>query len=245
MHLLLIVGLISVITVKATLAQTVPADSSLQPKALNNAESFFYTSLGKQSPLYNGIEYPGYPNVKGNAGFMDADNFTPGTIYYDGVLYNAVPMMYDIYKDEVVILLFNHFTKLVLIKTRVRSFDFLNHHFLNIKADSIKANNQGLKAGYYDALYDGRLQVLAKRSKSIQITSGQTAPESYFTPANDYFLRKNNVYYTVTGKQSILNILKDKKKELQQYISANKIKFRKDLESAMVKIVSYYDHITN
>ena len=76
-------------------------------------------------------------------------------------------------------------------------------------------------------------------------TGGLDGPESYFDPAIDYYIRKNNTYYSVSSQGSMLTILKDKKKELQQYIRANQIKFRKDPEEAMVKIASYYDHLTN
>ena len=94
---------------------------------------------------------------------MDINAFTPGAIDYDGVLYRNVPMLYDIYSDKVVVLLYNHYSKFSLLKERVKSFDFLDHHFVNIRADSIK-NNIALNMvspGYYDELYKGKLQVFS------------------------------------------------------------------------------------
>jgi len=126
------------------------------------------------------------------------------------------------------------------VKQKVTSFDFLDHHFINIDADSL-ANNTIIRSGFYDELYKGKLQVLAKRSKNIQ-NSGNS--ESYFNLQTEYYIRKNNIYYSISGKGSLLAVLKDRKKDLQQYIRTNEIKYNKDPEEAMVKIASYYDHLT-
>ena len=229
-----------------TFAQVARTDSSSQQYALNNTLNLFYATVGKQSPLYNGAEYYFYdPLIKGNAYFSEINAFTPGSVFYDGNLYTGVPMLYDIYSDKVVVLLYNHFSKFSLVKEKVRSFDFLDHHFVNINADTLAANTI-IKSGYYDELYGGKSQVLVKRSKNIQVSvGGGSASESYFNPTKDYYLRKNNVYYSISGQGSMLSIFKDKRKEIQQYLKANQIKFRKDPEEAMVKIASYYDHLTN
>ena len=245
-YLSAIVCVLCLLIGKNSLAQVARTDSSSQQNALNSTLTLFYASIGNQSPLYNGAEYYFYdPLIKGNAYFSEVNAFTTGTVFYDGNLYNGVPMLYDIYSDKVVVLLYNHFSKFSLVKQKVRGFDFLDHHFVNIDADTL-AGNTVIKSGYYDELYHGKSQILVKRSKNIQVnTGGQSGPQSYFNPATDYYLRKNNVYYSIGSQGSMLNIFKDKKKEIQQYLRTNQIKFRQNPEEAMVKIASYYDHLTN
>src|SRR6185437_6676913 len=226
-------------------AQFARADSSSQQNAFNNALTYFYASVGKQSQLYNGTEYYFYdPIIKGTAYFLDVKAFTAGSVYYNGTLYKNVPMLYDTYSDKVVVLLYNHFSKFSLVNEKVKSFDFLDHHFVNINADTLN-NNSVIKSGFYDELYDGKTQVLVRWSKDIQTSTGGQTNESYFNAKKEYFIRKKNIYYSFSGKGSFLSILKDKKKELQQYIKANQINFRKEPEEAMVKVASYYDHLTN
>jgi hypothetical protein len=226
-------------------AQLMSTDSSSQQPAFSNAVSLLSNSLGEQSPLYNGPEYYFYDHsIKGNAYFMDVNMFAAGSVFYEGQSFKNVQMLYDLYTDDVAVLLYNHFLKFYLLKPKVKSFDFLEHHFVNISNDTI-SNKSIIKSGYYDELYNGKVQVLVKRTKSIQTTSSLVGLEKYFSPAVDYYIRKNKVYYSFSGQGELLDILKDRKKEIQQYIKANKIKFRDDREQAMVKIVSYYDHITN
>jgi hypothetical protein len=246
-YLSLILCFISIIYSKKAIAQATTGDSSSQQSSFKNAVTLYHTSLGEQSPLYNGPEYYFYdPIYKGNAYFLDVNAFTKGSVFYYGVLYTDVPMIYDLYSDQLVVLLYNHFSKFSLIKERVGYFDFLDHHFVNINADSLSNNPGNLKSGFYDEIYKGKSAVLVKRSKSIQTNTGGTlGAESYFSPAKDFFLRKGNGYYSFGGQGSLLDILKDKKKEIEQFIKTNKIKYRRDPEDAMVKIVSYYDHLTN
>jgi hypothetical protein len=42
----------------------------------------------------------------------------------------------------------------------------------------------------------------------------------------------------------LLKILKDKKKEIQQFLKANNIIYKTDPETAMIAIATYYDRIT-
>jgi hypothetical protein len=242
----LIMGLLCLFISYNSLAQpAAPADSSSQQNALNNTLTLFYGAIGKQSPLFNGTEYSFYdPTIKGTAYFLDQKGFVNGSVYYDRVVFTGVPMMYDLYTDQLVVLLYNHFTKIALIQSKVVSFDILDHHFVNISADTL-GNNTIIESGFYDELYKGKTQVLAKRSKDIQTSSGgQSGLESYFNFKQSYYIRKNNQYYSISGQSSLLDILKDRKKELQQYIRSSQIKFRKSPEDAMVKIASYYDHLT-
>ncbi|ASU36652.1 hypothetical protein [Mucilaginibacter xinganensis] len=227
-------------------AQVALGDSSSQQNALNNAVNLFKTSLGNQQAIYTGPEYYFYdPHIKGNAYFKEVNGFTKGSIYYDGSLYNNISMLYDLNIDQVVILLPSHVSKFSVIKERVKSFDFLGNHFVNINADSV-SNNTILKSGYYNQLYNGKCEVLGKYSKSIQTTTSSISGlENYFSLSKDYYIKKDNIYRSVGGQGALLDILKDKKKELKKYIKTNNIVYRDNPEEAMVKIAAYYDQLSN
>jgi len=172
---------------------------------------------------------------------MLATDWNPGTIIYDGFTYKNVSIRYDMYKDMLVIPLYKSFLKMSLVNEKVASFDVLGHHFIYIKSGA------PVSAGFYDVLYSGKIQLLCKHDVNIQtehLFNG--AIESYFLPTVDYYIYKNGEYTSVNSKGAFLNALKDKKKSLQQYIRANKLKFNKtDKERAMVAVAAYYDHLTN
>ena len=230
---------------KRSRGQTSIGDTTGQQVALTRITDAYNKAIGQQSRLYNGQEHNPYsPFIKGTAYFSDVNDFNPGTVTYDGIFYKDVPMMYDLYKDVVVAQLYNKFSTYCLINERVQSFDLLHHHFVYIVADSLNVK-VGINTGFYDQLYSGNnLAVLVKRSKAIQSTSSSNTIETYFTSSKSFYLRKGNNYYSISGQSSLLNILKDKKKDLQQYIKTNKIKFKKAPEETMVAIVSRYDELS-
>ncbi len=225
--------------------QTVTDDSTMQKIAIGHIVEAYNTSIGQQSRLFNGAEYDFYdPYIKGNAYFMDYNAFKQGTVYYDGIYYSKVPMMYDINRDLVVALLYNGFSKYALISSRVQSFDLLDHHFVYAVADSLNTGSS-VSTGFFEEIYGGNLQVLIKWSKSIQSTSTQSTLETFFSTASKKtYLKKGNNYYSVGSEGSFLKVLKDKKKELQQYIKANKIRFKDNPEKAMYLIAAQYDQLT-
>jgi len=233
------------ICISSSFAQATQGDSTYLQNTLAQTIAGFDKAIDQQSRLYNGQEYLGYDRViKGTALFpLDATTWLPGQVNYDGITYKNIPMMYDIYRDVAVVLLYNKFSKYILISERVRDFTLLDHHFVRVEVDSLA--NPGISTGFYDQLYSGKIQVLAKRIKTIQTSTVQITLETYFSEKHSYYLRKGNTYYSIGSQRSILNVLKDKKKQLQQYIRDNNIQFRDDPEENMAKIAAYYDQLTN
>jgi hypothetical protein len=216
-----------------------------QTNVYANVKQDFYKKIGAQSRLYNGMQYDAYdPHIKGNACYNDVDSLHAGSVFYDGYQYNNVKMLYDIYKDELVILIYNQFMRISLISDKVRDFDLLNQHFIYVKNDP--ANSNSLKTGFYGDLYDGKIQVLSKKTKSIQNSTDYTGNIiPYFSPAKDYYLFRNGKYYTVNSQGAFLDVLNDHKKEVKQFIKSNNIRFKKAPEQAMAAIAAYYDHLTD
>ena len=194
-----------------------------------------------RSHLYTGFYNEPYdPSIKNNPYFRDTLQFIKGTVNYDGNVYRQVPLLYDIYKDIVISLLSDTISKYDMLTEQVHYFDFSNHHFVRISSDT--AN---LKTGFYDEIYSKKLRVLTRYEKSIQTTTNNQHLERFFDKSTSYFLKKGTTYFPVNSEGALIDVLKDKKKELKQYLKSNKIKFRKDPENALTLLAAYYDHLTN
>lgn len=227
-------------TSAACFAQDDQPDSS---QVIAHTTAAFYTAIGDQSRLYNGPEYTFYdPIIKGSPYLNDINTFETGSVNYDGYDYNSVSILYDLNKDCVVILLSNKVTMIKLLSERVASFDIPGHHFIRLKS----GNAKGLASGFYDQLYNGGIELLVKRSKPLIKTSANLSGtiETYFSLSKDIYLKKDGVYKSVGGKSAMLGVLKDKKKELKQYIESHNINFDDNKEEAMVKVAAYYDQLT-
>src|SRR5258708_33877954 len=188
---------LSTVFIGKSFGQAALSDSSSLQTSITQTAANFYKAVGQQSRLYNGHEYLPYDrHIKGNALFpYGVESWEPGDVNYDGVVYKNVPMMYDIFKDVVVVLLYNKFSMYSLLANKVHDFTFDNHHFVRVETDSLNNNNSGITSGFYDQLYGGKIEALAKRVKTIQNSSNTTTTiETYFISANEYYFRKDNTY---------------------------------------------------
>lgn len=239
----LVLGLCLFFPVTKILAQSPKTDSSSVADT-GRIIAYFNAAVGQSSGIYNGREYQAYETfIKGTANFHDLPNSVPGTVTFNGYQYKNVPLLYDIYRDELTAMLYNGFTRYVLQNGRVASFDLDGHHFIYIVADTVK--EEGFKSGYYDQLYRGKIQVLARHVKTLQNSSSNPANlETYFTPTKtSYLVMKGVSYYPVSSEGSLLGVLKEHKSELQQFIKSNNIRYKKNPEQALKSIAAYYDHL--
>ncbi|MDO3645072.1 hypothetical protein [Mucilaginibacter sp. L3T2-6] len=227
-------------------AQAARADSSSQQVAFNNAVAFYNNALNIQAPVYSGPEYYFYdPHIKGNAYYQDSNGFSKGSVYFDGTLYNNMSLLYDVNTDQLVGLFPNHISKFILHKEKVTAFDYLGSHFINISKDTLP-DNTALEPAYYRQLYAGKSEVLARYTKSMQTsTSTSNLVEYYFSVKNYFYIRKNNVFHSVSGKGSVLSLFKERKAALRKFIKDNNIDFKDKPEEAMVKVANWYDHLSN
>ena len=224
-----------------TNAQSSQQDIS-DASVINNVISVFDKAIGEQSHLYNGKEYINYPyQFSDGHPFFLWDNWQKGTILYDGTFYKDVSILYDIVRDAVVILHFNNFTKISLIKEKVRSFTLPGHTFIQVFADS--SNSSFTTKGFYELLYAGKDSLLAKRTKKTQILYRQAVPELQVFAKDQYYFKKNNNNYAVNNERSFLHQLDNKRKDIRKYKKQNSLNFKKDPENTMIKIMSFYDQV--
>lgn len=215
------------------------ADSTRTQTPVNNAITYFKAGVDLSSGLYNGPEYVFYERKKDdNVFFQNSVFWELCTVKYDGTVYTDVPVMYDIFKDKVVVQLYNKAQNLALVTEKISDFFLLKHHFVYREADSL--NEGGLRSALYDQIYGGRSEILVRRTKSLIIAPNQ---QKTYPQEDKLFIRNKGAYYAIGSKGSLLNALKDKKKELRKFIKDSGIDF-KDRESASVQVAMYYDRLT-
>jgi hypothetical protein len=227
---------------QTALAQSTQADSSIVGYAKKHATQLYNQQLASQLHLYNGVEYisgtEGY--VKGHA-FFNSDVFEEGAVTYDNITYTQVPLLYDIFKDELVIEHGSNAQKIKLHGEKVQRFSLGGHTFVRIQADTLL--NPSIRSGFYDRLYTGEVGLYSRRVKIAQQATRGVSKE--FLSKNSYFIFKDHSLHPVKKKASVLKVLKDQKKAMQKFLKENKISYRQDPEYALVKLAEQYSHLVN
>ena len=240
---MLLTVIVAAVFTRPAAAQTSDPDTSFYHRAINNAVSLYHQAAGDQSGLYNGSQYPGYPFVFKDGGHpYFIKTVAPGTILYDKIFYPQVKLLFDELADQVVFEDSNH--RIQLLKERISGFTIGGSTFIRIVKDSL--STALLNTGFYELLYSGRVAVLKKEIKQLreEIRFADEGVLRYIDSKLYYYIRKRDVYYTVGSKKAMLVVYKDRKKELQQYIKASNLSFKKDRDDLLVKVSAYYDQLT-
>jgi len=225
-------------------AQNSTADTTNTATSISNAINAYHQQLFPETNLYNGIEYVDYAyTINEGIPFFATTQFSTGTVEYDNMLYQHVPLLYDEVKEAVVIIDVYGTNKIQLNNENVAGFSLLNHRFVKLVRDS--SGKSPIRSGFYDVLYQGNIVVYKKQTKKVleNITMSEGLKRS-IGEQNEYFIKKRNTFYVVNNKKDVLSITKDKKTEMQQYIKKNRLNFRRAKELSLIKIASYYDQLT-
>jgi len=216
------------------------ADTVFRGQAIKNLIQFYHQSIGFHAELYNGPQPEPYLTFTEGDPYFTTSTFSSGTIRYNGLIYQEVPILYDLVRDELVIRHPNG-DRFSVFMEKVDSFSFSGHYFIKLKIDS--TTSPLTKSSFYEKLFSGRIMLLARNRKFIQEQSGTTSFERKIYERNQYYVLKDGKYYPVKNKKSLLAVLKDKRNELQQYIKKNNLEFRNNFKADMSEVVAYYDQL--
>ncbi|MBS1915065.1 MAG: hypothetical protein JST87_02245 [Bacteroidetes bacterium] len=222
-------------------AQQLVNDSVLVEQAKENLTKTYNNSLNENLHLYTGEEYIRNGQKLKGSPFFGSGGVSTGSVFYDGNLYEGVQIYYDLTHNEIIIDNYANNGNIKLVPEKINSFSIFNHYFVHIIPNL--QNADVLHEGFYDRLVNGKVSVYARREKQLRIAA--TDEESKYVEYNYYFIQKNNKFYKIEDKSSLLSVLNDKKDQLKKFIKANKLNFRKRLEEAIVKTTDYYIQLIN
>jgi hypothetical protein len=196
----------------------------------------YMASIGAGANLYNGTEYTAvYPLTKGSP-FWNDTGFETGIISYNGVVYKDIPIAYDLVSNEVIIKNYQQLT-IKLDAARVDFFLVSNRLFVRAKAE--EASKNMLPEDFYELLYNGKVKVFVKRKKQVERSFNVEDPYR-FTLYSAYFIYKDSMYHQVTSRNSLLNLLRDKRDAITDYWKQHNLNYRTDAEKTIVETVTYY-----
>ena len=233
----------SLILLNPSFSQSVKRDSvtDLQVK---NAIEIYNHYVADNAPVFNGQEYLYYTfKMEGDPFFGNAD-FTYGWVNYNGRKYDSLPLIYDLVRNQLVVLSPDHHSRIVMHNEFIDSFSLIGHTFIALRED----HNQNLyNSGFYDLLFNGQhVQFLARRIKLLNPRIQGTSLVTSFLSKTHFYVHKNGLYYLVGGKKDIYRVFSDKLRELKKMMRQNHLKIqRKNFETAASRTSAFYDQLTH
>jgi hypothetical protein len=161
--------------------------------------------------------------------------FEKGTLTINGITYPEVPLLYDIFRDQVVTFhpVFNQ--KILIKPEKIDGFGLGNgdkfRHFLGNENYFKNAN------GIYEVLGEGKFSALAKKYKTTKPLREMSKYDEVYLVKADYFIWKNGVFYSVKKGNQVFEILGIEKKAAKKDLRNRNLNFNQDPEQYLKYMV--------
>ncbi|MEO7393574.1 MAG: hypothetical protein ABIU11_01450 [Chitinophagaceae bacterium] len=222
-----------------TFNKTAGQTSSLSNSAsYNNVRSYYQNEIAENAYLFTGKEYTKYTSGIQGTPFFNSAEMQNCELFYDGTLYQDVPLLFDLVRQEIVINRYDDNTRIKLLNEKIKYFKIAGHRFDNIILS--EGSNEDVSNGFYDIVFEGKASVLVSRVKKVEMTLNPEDPPK-FAERDKIFIRNENQFYLVNNINSILNALKDKKDLIRTFIRKNKFRFKKNIEEELGMTAAYYE----
>ena len=235
-HLLFLIGL-NIVFQKNVASQSLPPDTEIYSAAKEHLLQLYVDSTRENLRLYNGTEFTAaYRSSLGHP-FFAYSNPQAGKIFYDGILYTGVKLLYDIIRDDVIFI--NEFKNLniKLIPQKISWFTIQEHKIVQLSRDSNAISFPG--NGFYELLYEGPIAVFKKYKKQLYEPSKPDESAKY-VQYDFYYVKKNNTYYPIDSKKALLSVCKDRKNDITKFIHREGLNFKQDPATMIIKVIDYY-----
>jgi len=213
----------------------VSPDTAFVSAAREQTKKYYDHVVKDQNQLYNGGDYVDYRPLKEEHPYYISEDWITGTVQYHGEQYDDVSILYNIHTDDVIVEQSSSSIMIKLIRDKVQSFSLDGHQFV------LLSEQKDITKGFYDQLCKGKVELYAKRIKDFQETISGSELQRNFIEKTRYYLYKEGHYYPIKSKKSILTVLGDRKKELNQFLHENHLNIRQNREVAFIKLTEYYN----
>ena len=209
-----------------TLAQTNIIDKEdIPPQEINN--------------LLQGRKYtPAYRHSKGTQYLTD--NWRLGSVLYMDRLYKDIPIWYDTYNDELILLDWQGYGYgfIKMVKQYIQKFSFEGRVFVNPIHGKYK--NYGLGSDFLEVVLDDQIIYLIKRETDLLEIDNKYD----FVRRDKKFVVKDGAAFEISNKKSLLNIAGPSyKKQVNAYIKKNINRMSKASEVDWSRVILYYNNL--
>jgi hypothetical protein len=206
---------------------------SLRASALTAAKKVYQQTGRGQSLAQHGIEVAPLPKGTQGSPYL-WDDFLTGRLTYKGLVYENVPLQYDVLDDQV---LTEHpfgFFPMQYVRSKVTAFEAGGQLFRWVAAP-------GAPAAFYQILHEGTVTVMARKKKELRERFIDNKIEKTYNPIDQYFLQKDGQLIRVSSRKHLWAVLGPQKATIKRQWQAAGISFDQQKEKALILAATLYE----
>jgi hypothetical protein len=108
--------------------------------------------------------------------------------------------------------------------------------------EKIDGKKQDIPQGYINVLYNGKVSLWVKYSKSIDLRAIENKYDT-FVQTHKIYIHNDSVSSQVRNRRQLLEYFGDRKLEVKEFMKVKKIKVSGRQPESFVPVVEYYDSL--
>jgi hypothetical protein len=157
------------------------------------------------SLLKNGSYYHHfYPQTAGNQYYGDRGLF-PGSLSYEGMRHDSIPIGYDIYNQLVFVAVMHHYSQeqLILNTQKILHFSAGQIPFIRVPDSTVA----GLAGGIYQVAYEAPSTrfLIARQKERLKIPSSEPGEKQFkFVEKESYYLIRDAIAFPIRRRKEVI-----------------------------------------
>jgi hypothetical protein len=185
-------------------------------------------------PIYNGRQHLGYPRSYIGIAYFMTDEWTSGSVLYEGIWYKNLLLKYDLSTDDVVLQTPGG-AGLAMIHSRVQEFWLGDAHF-------IRAPLPGrTDPAFYQLLAQGKMTLIAFHRKVVEEKILEREVERSFNYTVRYFVVTEGEMHHIKRQKDLTRLLGEQRQKGVAEMKSKGQSFKKNPIAAMVTLVQFFN----
>jgi len=182
--------------------------------------------------LYSSISHP----------FLYSDQYNSENLWLDGVQYDAIPINYDIYKQQL-ILQYRSYSgepkQLILNEEFIDGFTLNNKEFRRLSFHETGS-------GFFQVVTSGELAYYFAWEKTMFYSpTSNSTPYNYTQASRKAYLFKSGQLYPIKSTSSFIKVFEKRyRKDIGRFIRKEKINFRSSTAESINRLIAYCKELT-
>lgn len=193
--------------------------------------------------LYHGRQYVSAPvYIAGSPNYRDWEILYDCDVVFDGLLYEQIPLMYDLVNDVLVTSHPHRQAYLELHAHLISEFRIDEDHFVHIR------DHEVLSPGFYQVLHDGSDYLCyARYSRSVALYRGGTTMERRYVSTTRFFVRSKDPgsdFTEVRRWRDLMALDPAERRGIRRHLRQSDLRFRKDPVETVAAVLSYLEGLS-
>lgn len=176
--------------------------------------------------------------------YFELNTWADGKLLYGDQLVTISGIKYDILNDHLVYMNIREKDSYPVVLSPVFCHEFYinDHHFRYLNNELPGNSRSSLNPGYYEIIYDGTTKFFVKWEKYSKLDHLDV--KLVLKTKKSLYVYHNFCYTKIRNKGKLFKVLKDREKELKDFVEKEEIVFNKENYSESKRILQFYDHKT-